>query len=248
MDSLPIYDSFPNSCYIGKEIPRDKFFALGQIAKRAGEEFRFACSSIRVMYILRPEFTGIIPTQSKTADYPEIHVIEAKVVTRQFGWQEEQGWARTIFQALPYPILLIMRTNLHVQYFTALFHKSPVKNGKNTVDEIHNSGWIKIDDGLWLSKILASEIKADARICDIYKNWHDFIDRYRKQIQNMLYNGENDEDMTEYFAEVEKSKEWLIQETRDGAIIPEDWYYEYGLKPPLDNVESDAERYEDESD
>lgn len=192
---IRLYQHFPVSCRVGKEIPKEAFLKSGRIRLTKSNRFDLCFVDARLSYVFR-SVTGDLPKllkQDQAGD--EIHVLEITIRTRADGWFALCNFARSILEAYAYPLLLILKYKEEYCFFTSIAHINARNGNRNVADKVQGSGWI--DQGNWnhfqpsidyyildsplfaptrsIEKEIAEILLGKTSITDILVGWYDAI-------------------------------------------------------------------------
>ena len=139
---IRLYQHFPVSCKVGKEIPKEAFLKSGRIRLTKSNRFDLYFVDARLSYVFR-SVTGDLPKllkQDQAGD--EIHVLEITIRTRADGWFAICNFARSFLEAYAYPLLLILKYKEEYCFFTSIAHINARNGNRNVADKVQGSGWI----------------------------------------------------------------------------------------------------------
>lgn len=229
MNTFLLYQLLPEEAYVGKKIPLDFFLRYGDIGAATQTDFRYLYVDARSMFVFRNPSS--IENSVKDSGQ-ELHVIEFRILHTGGGIWTTNKMVRTIIQAIPHHVFLVLRCGNRLQCFAATTHRGIRRYGKNVVDAIHYSGIIDIDDVRQEDKDFFDNAVHIFRT-NYYNDW--------KHKQLMFYMGghnvvttkrREDKAYNDYTSELNVSKNELLRDMEFG-YVPADWRRKFELKDQI---------------
>jgi len=222
MEEFALYKGLPKNCYRGKEIPISSFHQLGDIPPKALEYFDLCVIRARLMFSFKEDKINIPKVTDKVIPYEELQILEVEISTRSDGWMRLYSLAKTIFQSIPYPMLLVLRYKHYVKAFTSEFSRGKQNINKNIVDTCHATDWINIEMQTDIDEIFIEQF------CECFHYAKDMKDLYSLWSKNVFLHMKFSYEIrwmhatkihNEYAAELLREK--------DFGCVPQEWLEEY---------------------
>lgn len=166
--------------------------------------------------------------------YDEVDIIEVEIKTRSDGWERLYGLAKTIFQAIPHPILLVLRYKHYVRLFTAKFETGKKNANKNIANNCHATDWIDVESQWLLDDFITEQIVDSVNKAksmeELYRQWTDIVRVHASismKVRNMYV-----QKISEDYAQS------LLLDSQCG-YVPQEWLDEFFTRVPIKNNDDD---------
>ena len=199
---------------------------MGFAAKR---NFRYYYVDAKSMFVFKDEQCVSSSNEFTNHSENELHIVEMRIINQAEGWMVTNNVVTSVFQALPYPLLLVLRCDDSIQCYTAESHKGIRKVGKNVVDKLYctksfNETCVNRIDKLFI-KDIAAIIKDGNTTSEKYKLLRIAIYRHKRSHCDFYFrNDKYSRPMDEFLI----SKEELKRDIEFGHV-PHEWLYKYEL-------------------
>lgn len=174
MITLFDYMNIPKPCEVGNTIFKKLFYDNADLNKTDRDLFTEQIDKINWAYCFKPETINIKPYKDEVREYPEIEIIEVKLLTAG----KTKRIAEIIMRTIPYPMLLIFRLDNKIQLFTAHQRTNLADPSRNTIEEFIFTDWIELDNLSDKDKRLRENLELkNLSHLNFYRFYIDIVDR-----------------------------------------------------------------------
>lgn len=191
---MTVYDKLklPESSYVN--IPLEKFFIYehSAISKENYSRINNFVNNVTIRYNLKPETTRLCAYKNDTADYPEIQIVEAELnsVRPGYGKYAYKDLALAIFNAIPYPLIIIFHYKTRYKFMMFQFHTGKMDESKNVAEQVVDSRWINLSDlkvrDVTLFESMSNGYQFDYNFRDLYIDWLNDIETHAESTMPIL--------------------------------------------------------------
>lgn len=144
--SIELYQYLPDTCKVDRSVPKEAFLKNGRIKPGAQYRFSLYYENATLAYVLRSTSGDLPSIKEKDRPGDEIHIMEIEIKTRADGWHPINDFAKAVFEAYTYPLLLIVAYKDEYCLFSSVSHSNSRDHDKNVAEKIQGSGWISNDN------------------------------------------------------------------------------------------------------
>ena len=174
MNKIFDYMKIPKSCEVGNTIFKKLFYDNADLNKTDRDLFTEQIDKINWAYCFKPETINIKPYKDEVREYPEIEIIEAKLVTAG----KTKRMAEIIMRTIPYPMLLVFALDNKIQLFTAHERTNLADPSRNTLEEFIFTDWLDLDNLTDKDKTLLESLEIrNLSYLNFYRFYCDIVDR-----------------------------------------------------------------------
>lgn len=190
---MTIYDSLclPDLCSVNTVIDNALFFKYSRISKENQALIDSNINKFTIKYNLNPKNTGKMTSESNNISFTEIEIVEAQLNRRSVGQFKFDFFtlARVIFDAIPYPMLLIFNNDTCYRLLMSFFHTGKIDESKNVIENIVSSDWIDIErlhnKDRQLIYALNQCYKKNENLQGLFMDWNHQLKAYSRYFRNI---------------------------------------------------------------
>ncbi len=177
--------NLPERAYLGRKIPKNKFYSKINVDSKLESKFIKEVDNIIWKYKLSEETTNL----ESTTEVEEIQIFEISLKTQELSKEVLENIDRVI----PYPILFILRYEDKIKLTIGYKERNKTDENRMAIHSYYESNWLKED-----------ELKIDILLGLTLKDVYDNIIRQLMPIESSIY--ESIEDVIQLNENIEKLK------------------------------------------
>lgn len=187
---VELFGYLPDACKINRNIPIEAFLKNGRIKLSAQYQFKLYFQNAILAYVYRCNNMDLPNIKSKVKAGDELHIMEIEIKTRSDGWYAVINFAKAVFEAYTYPLLLVISYKDEYCFFASISHSNSRNSSKNVSDRIQGGGWVNERNRngyqppefyYMLDNVHFFPVrKLEKRVCDILFNQHSIADIMKK--------------------------------------------------------------------